>query len=223
MPENDSVSEAVKLNEVNKESFVITIAREYGSGGREIGKIIADKLGIAYYDSELIAIVAKESGYSEEFVSRNEQKLSNNILYDLYAQYYAYTNDDEPKYDILFKTEQKIIRKLAEKSSCVIVGRMSNYALRENNRAFNVFVSADLKSKVEHIIERDGLTEPEAIKKIAKVEMERRKHCKYFTGTEWGMASNYDMTIKRSKYSFEDVADIIIDMSKRSIGFSDAD
>lgn len=223
LPRDNSINDGINVNGENKESFAITIAREYGSGGREIGKKIADKLGIAYYDSELISIVAKESGYSEEFVSQNEQKISNNLFYDLYAQYYAYTNDDEPKYDILFKTEQKIIRELAEKSSCVIVGRMSNYALRENKRAFNVFVSADINSKVKHITERDGLTEQEAIKKIVKVESERRKHCRHFTDTEWGMASNYDMTIKTSKYSVEEVADIIINMAQRSIGFSDAD
>lgn len=196
---------------------LITIAREFGSGGREIGKLVAEKMGIAYYDSELITMAANESGYSEEYVRENEQKLPNTLLYDLYTQYYSYGTDEQPKYEALFEAEQKIMRELVEKQSCVIVGRASNYIFREYENALHVFISADMEHKISRVVRRDGMKPKEAEKKIKKVEQDRKNHCKYFTGTEWGMADNYDLTLRTDAFSPQDVAETIVKLAEKKL------
>lgn len=119
-----------------------------------------------------------------------------------------------PKYKVLFQAEQKVIKDLADKSSCVIVGRMSNFALKDYEKAFHVFISADLDVKIQHVMEREGLTKEEARKKIEKADLERKHHCKYFTNTDWGSAANYDITMKASRFGAKKAADIIIELAK---------
>lgn len=196
---------------------IITIAREFGSGGREIGKLIAEKLDIAYYDSEVIKKAAEESGYSERYIRDNEEKLPDARLYDLYTQYYAYGSEEKSKYEALFQVEQKVMKELAETHSCVIVGRASSYVFRKYKNALHVFIGAGMEHKIQRVVRRDGLEPKEAEKKIKKVAIERKNHCKYFTGTDWGMADNYDLTLRTDAFLAEDVADTIIRMSDRKL------
>lgn len=212
------VREAVpEYEETGTPHRIITIGREFGSGGREVGKLVAEKLGIAYYDSEVIRRTAEESDYSEQYIRNNEEKLPDARLYDLYTQYYSYGAEEKPKYEALFQVEQKVMKELAEKNSCVIVGRASGYVFRKYKTALHVFISAGMQHKIDRVVRRDGLDPKEAEKKIKKVAIERKNHCKYFTGRDWGMAENYDLALRTDAFSVEDVADTIIKMSDKKL------
>ena len=212
------VREAVpEYEETGTPHRIITIGREFGSGGREVGKLVAEKLGIAYYDSEVIRRAAEESDYSEQYIRNNEEKLPDARLYDLYTQYYSYGAEEKPKYEALFQVEQKVMKELAEKNSCVIVGRASGYVFRKYKTALHVFISAGMQHKIDRVVRRDGLDPKEAEKKIKKVAIERKNHCKYFTGRDWGMAENYDLALRTDAFSVEDVADNIIKMSDKKL------
>ena len=205
------VREAVpEYKETGTPHRIITIGREFGSGGREVGKLVAEKLGIAYYDSEVIRRAAEESDYSEQYIRNNEEKLPDARLYDLYTQYYSYGAEEKPKYEALFQVEQKVMKELAEKNSCVIVGRASGYVFRKYKTALHVFISAGMQHKIDRVVRRDGLDPKEAA-------IERKNHCKYFTGRDWGMAENYDLALRTDAFSVEDVADTIIKMSDKKL------
>lgn len=217
LPAKEEEEGATELAEDGTPHRIITIGREFGSGGREVGKLVAEKLGIAYYDSEVITRTAAESEYSEQYIRNNEEKLPDARLYDLYAQYYSYGTEEKPKYEALFQAEQKVMKELAEKNSCVIVGRASSYVFRKYKTALHVFISAGMQHKIDRVVRRDGLDPKEAEKKIKKVAIERKNHCRYFTGREWGMAENYDLTLRTDAFSVEDVADAIIEMSNKKL------
>lgn len=193
--------------------LVITIAREYGSGGRAIGKRIAASLGIGYYDSSIIQMTAKESGYEENIVRDNEQKISHSLLHSLYAQYTAaLTEADLPKIEKLFKAEERIIKGIAAKESCVIVGRLSNHILKDHKNAVHVFISADMDAKIERVVHRENLTAEQAKEKILKVEKERSNYCKYFSHSEWRNSDNYDIVMKSNKYGVRKTAHMLIEL-----------
>lgn len=195
---------------------VITIAREYGSGGRVIGRLVADSLGMKFYDSELIQMTAAESGYTEESVSEKEQKISNALLHDLYSQYTAALNEaDLPQIERLFNAEKKVIRQIASEGPCVIVGRLSNRILKDHPNALHIFISAAPDAKVRRVVKRDGLSEAQAAEKIKKVERERANYCKYFSKTSWNSVDNYDMTFRSDRYGIEETADMITEIVRR--------
>ena len=151
-----------------KPKYVITISREYGSGGREIGKKIAGELNIAYYDSELIYMAAEKSGYTEKFVKDNEEQMSR-LQYNLYSWYTpSITEKDVPGVEQLFQIEKKVINEIASKDSCVIVGRLANFILGDHENTFHIFISSDSDAKIKRIMERDGLSLEEARKKARK-------------------------------------------------------
>lgn len=195
---------------------VVTIAREYGSGGRVIGRLVADSLGMKFYDSELIQMTAAESGYTEESVSEKEQKISNALLHDLYSQYTAALNEaDLPQIERLFNAEKKVIRQIASEGPCVIVGRLSNRILKDHPNALHIFISAAPDAKVRRVVKRDGLSEAQAAEKIKKVERERANYCKYFSKTSWNSVDNYDMTFRSDRYGIEETADMITEIVRR--------
>lgn len=195
---------------------VVTIAREYGSGGRVIGRLVADSLGMKFYDSELIQMTAAESGYTEESVSEKEQKISNALLHDLYSQYTAALNEaDLPQIERLFNAEKKVIRQIASEGPCVIVGRLSNRILKDHPNALHIFISAAPDAKVRRVVKRDGLSETQAAEKIKKVERERANYCKYFSKTSWNSVDNYDMTFRSDRYGIEETADMITEIVRR--------
>lgn len=195
---------------------VVTIAREYGSGGRVIGRLVADSLGMKFYDSELIQMTAAESGCTEESVSEKEQKISNALLHDLYSQYIAALNEaDLPQIERLFNAEKKVIRQIASEGPCVIVGRLSNRILKDHPNALHIFISAAPDAKVRRVVKRDGLSEAQAAEKIKKVERERANYCKYFSKTSWNSVDNYDMTFRSDRYGIEETADMITEIVRR--------
>ena len=184
----------------NGKHIVITISREYGSGGRFVGRLVAEQLGIPFYDKELISLSAKKSGLSEKYIEEIDQnKKSAN---------YVNNNDDR-----LFIAEQKVIKSLA-KSSCVIVGRCADYILKDNKNVIKIFLYSDLDSKIKRTIKYYGLTEKNALKEINKINRERAKHYKFYTGRDWKDFSNYDASFNVDKYGVEKTANNIIEILK---------
>lgn len=181
--------------------IVITIAREYGSGGRFVGELLAKKLGISFYDKKLIRLSAKESGLSEYYVGNvDEKKKSGN---------FENNNDDR-----LFIAETKVIENLATRESCIIVGRCADYILKDNEDTVNLFLYSDDENKIKRAVNFYGLKEEDALKEINKINKERQKHYKYYTNREWSDVSNYDLAINVDKYGIEKTVDIIYDFVK---------
>ena len=213
--EEEEAAVVADIPVANENGFVITISREYGSGGREIGRQLAEKLGVAYYDLKLIQKVAAESGYSEDYIKEAEQKASSPVLMNLYSWYTAAMDEqDLPKVEQLYHAEERVIRELAAKESCVIVGRLANHILQDQKNAFHVFISADMEAKVQRVVKRDGISEEEARKQLVKVEKERAKHCAYFTHEQWGNAKHYDLTLKSNVFGIKESVEIIFKLLK---------
>ncbi len=183
----------------NKNSkVVVTIGREYGSGGRYVGNLLSDLLEVPLYDKEMIYLTSKESGLSPKYIEKNEQKKGN-----IGGNFYS--NDDE-----IFIAESKIIKKLAS-DSCVIVGRCADYILRNEKNVFKVFLYSDEKNKIKRAVKYYGLDEKNALKEIQKVNREREKHYKYYTNTNWQDFSHYDLVLNVDTFGVEKTAEIIKD------------
>ncbi len=207
--------------EENGSNYVITISREFGSGGREIGKLLAEELGFHYYDSELIRLAAEKSGYTPEFVEQNEQAIKNPVLHDFFAWYAGPLEQEElPKADQLFKMEASLIRELAQKDSCIIVGRLANYILKDMPAAYHVFISADKEAEAARVSDRDHVSLKAAAAKVEKVNHERAVHCKHFTKTDWGNVKNYDLCIKSDDFGVADTAQIIGKLFQKKMGLN---
>ncbi|MHB9056288.1 MAG: DUF6198 family protein [Paludibacteraceae bacterium] len=199
------------------DKFVITISREYGSGGHAVGEQIAKKLGITFYDSKLIDLTAKASGFTPEYVKENEQKLSNTLLYQLYKQNYAYVNEAIPPRDMLFMVQTKVIRDIAARESCVIVGRSANFILKGHPNCFNVFIHADKAFRINRVISDYGIDPDDAAKEMEKKDYERANYNKYYTGYEWQDLNVYDLTVESSLFGIEITAAMIIDARRKSL------
>ncbi|HNX88713.1 MAG TPA: cytidylate kinase family protein [Paludibacteraceae bacterium] len=195
---------------------VITISREYGSGGHEVGELVAKKLGFTFYDTNLIELSALEGGFTPEFVKENEQKLKNSLLYSLYKHNYAYVNEIMPPQDALFLVQSKIIRDISEKSSCVIVGRSADFILKSHPNCFNVFVHADKAFRLERIINNYGFAPGEAEAQMERKDKERINFSKYYTHRNWGEPENYHLTVDSSTFGIEIAAALIVDAWRKT-------
>lgn len=179
--------------------LVITISREYGSGGHEVGELLAKQLGITFYDKELISLVAEESKFSEEFVSQNEQKLSNSLLYQMIMQDYEAPLNKSLSYDdALFVAQSRVIRRLSSEKPCVIVGRCANYILKDRPNTINVFIYADMSYKINRVISEYGISPDKALESIRKIDKNRKEHYFHYTGQEWGDSRNYNIAFDTS-------------------------
>ena len=184
--------------------IVITISREYGSGGRYIGELLAKRLGIKFYDKEFITTVAKETGLTEEYVKNNEQR--RNILDTLNNGYYfGLTNSGE-----LFIKESELIKRIANKESCVIIGRCADFILSDMPNVIKIFVYSDIKDKINRATKYYGLKEETAEKEINRINKLRANHYKYYTGgKQWNNYLNYDICINSDKLGAEKSAELI--------------
>lgn len=191
-----------------KEHIVITIAREYGSGGRYIGKLIADKLGIKLYDKNFITEVASKTGLSEEYIEKHEQK--RNILEGLNNGYYiGLDNSDE-----LFIKESEIIKQIAEEESCVIIGRCANFILKDRKDVVKAFIYSDMEHKIKRATKFYGVKEEKSEKEIKRINKLRANHYKYYTDEEWKDYENYDICINSDNLGVEKTAEIICNIVK---------
>lgn len=182
--------------------IIITISREYGSGGRYVGKLLAEKMGIPFYDKELIALSAKKSGLSEEYIAKIDEKNT--------SAKFSNNNDDR-----LFIAEAQIIKNLAQKESCIIVGRCADYILKDTPNVLKIFLYSDDKSKINRAITYYGIKKETAKRKIKTVNKEREKHYKYYTNQEWYNQNNYDLLMNVDKLGVEKTAESLYDYIKK--------
>ena len=194
-------------NQLTKHT-VITIAREYGSGGRYVGRLIADKLGIKFYDKEFIEKLAIETGLSEEYIESHEQK--RDVLDGLNNGYYFGLNNA----DDLFIKESELIKEVAEKESCVIIGRCADFILQDKENVLKVFIYSDMEDKIKRATEIYGFDKEKAEKEIKRIDKLRANHYKYYTEKQWDNHANYDICINSDTLGVEKSADIICEMIK---------
>lgn len=191
-----------------KENLVVTISREFGSGGHEIGEKLAKELGVPFYDKAIIDEAAKATGFSEEFIAEHEQKYTSSLMFNLAMGTYSRTGE-LPLHDQIDIVESNIIRDLAAKGSCVIVGRCANYILEDDFECLNIFIYADDTAKIHHVIEKYGIDAKKAEKTVKDVNKSRSKHYSYFTGKVWGNRANYDLMINSGMYSTDGAVALI--------------
>ena len=202
------------INNNENKHIIITLSREYGSGGRYIGKLVAEKLGIKLYDKEFITEIAEETGLSEEYIKENEQKRENlSILNNGY--YFGLNNADE-----LFIKESKLIKKVADEESCVIVGRCADYILRNREDVLKIFVYSDMENKIERATKFYGLNKESAKKEINRIDKLRANHYKYYTENDWRDSSNYDICINSDALGVERASEIICDIVNNKVTVS---
>lgn len=193
---------------------VITISRQYGSGGREIGERLAKALGIPFYDNELISRAAKESGFAEAVFEKAEDKASNSLLYSIAMGMNAYGNHELgfahlSLDDRIYLAQSDIIRKVAAEGSCVIVGRCADYILKDNPNVVNIFVWADLTSRVNRAIKCYDLAKAKAEENILKIDKRRANYYNYHANEKWGRAENYHLSIKSDYLGIENAVECI--------------
>lgn len=195
--------------------IVITIARQYGSGGKTIGKMLAERMQVPFYDKELMRMASDESGISEGLFAGADEKVKNSLLMSIVKNVYSGElitpdSDDFTSSDNLFNYQAKIIRELAEQQSCVIIGRCADYVLKDYDNVLSVFVHAPHDFCVEQAGKKHSLNEKELEKLIAKTDRQRAGYYKYHTGREWTDARNYDLCLDSSKLGFERCVDEIL-------------
>ena len=195
-------SESIEIDTIENnykgKKIVVTISREYGSGGRYVGKLLAEKLGINFYDKELITLASKSSGLNEEYIEESEQKLVN--------AKFENNNDDR-----IFIAEEKVIKRLAKENSCVIVGRCADYILKDQKNVTKIFLYSDDKHKVDRAVKYYNLKRDSALREINKINKLRAKHYKYYTDRNWYDYSNYDLAINVDVLGVSKTADLIKD------------
>lgn len=198
------------INNKNIEgNVIITIAREYGSGGRYIGKLVAEKLGIKLYDKEFVEEIAKDTGFSAEYIESNEQKRT--VLDNVNGGYYVGLNNA----DELFIKESNLIKELAEKESCVIVGRCADFILKDKENVFKIFINNTMENKIKRATEFYGMNKEKAKKEISRINKLRANHYKYYTDKDWREPSNYDICINSDAVGIENAVELICNSIKK--------
>ncbi|MBR5225858.1 MAG: cytidylate kinase-like family protein [Clostridia bacterium] len=201
-----------------KNPLIITIGREYGSGGREIGQAVAKALGIAFYDKQIISLAAKKSGLSDEFIANNEQRMRGGLMHNLAAaSAYSggfFSSQYLPLSESIFISQAQVIRDIAGKESAVIVGRCADYILDGRENTINVFIHAPQEKRVERIMKLHNVDEAAAIKEIQVSDKERGNHYFRYTDRKWGKAQNYDVCINSALMGIDKTVEMLVDMAK---------
>ncbi len=198
-----------------KNNYVITVARQYGCGGRTVGKIVAEKLGIAYYDTDLIKLAAEKNGVNPEFYKEFDEKATSKFAsmfgYSTgIGSFYSATYTDMVINDKVYFAQSEVIKEVAEKP-CVIVGRCADYVLEGKENLVKIFLHADMAARRDRIVNKYGIKDVKNIDKhIIKADKHRAQYYNSYTDKEWGDIKNYDITLNTSKLSLEKVADIIL-------------
>lgn len=182
---------------------IITIGRQFGFGGREIGAKLATVLDIPFYDRDLLTRAAKESGFCEEMIQCHDERPTNSFLYNLVMDTYSFGYNSAAMVDMpisqkVFLAQFDTIRKIADEGACVIVGRCADYALSEYDNCLNIFIHGDEKCKVERIMRKHDLSEQKAKEMIIKKDKQRQSYYNYYSSKKWGRADSYDLTVNSS-------------------------
>ena len=191
---------------------IITISREFGSGGRFIGEEVAKKLGIAYYDKNIIGQIAEKSGLSPEYIQENAELSPKKGLFA-----YAFSGRDitgKSVEDMVYEAQRNIILELAEKEPCVIIGRNADYILKDRDDVLNVFIHGDMPEKIKRITGLYNVKEKEAVKTMADTDKRRRTNYNFYTDQNWGKASNYTLCLNSSQLGYDRCEAIIMECVK---------
>ncbi len=205
------------------ENFVITIGRQIGSGGHQIGNEIAKYFNIDFYDKELIQAVSKETGLAKEIFDEMDEKkthsifsnflgLQNSVMMDQF-----YLCDNYLSNETLFKIQSEVIRKLADQKSCVFVGRCADYVLKDHPRIVTIFITADFEDRIKRIMERENLSTEKAKEYLKKMEKRRADYYNYFSNKQWGAAASYQLCINSSALGVEKTVDYLIEFIKQKL------
>ena len=194
-------------------NLIVTISREFGSGGRKVGELLALQLNVPFYEKEIIEITAEKSGLSPEFIASAEENTRRSFLFNIAtASYpdmkYSYQYDT-PITDKAFFAQSAVVRELAERNSCVIVGRCADYLLRDEERILRVFITAKHEDRMKRIIEEYGVEEKDAASKIKKTDKARASYTRHYTGEEWGSIRNHDLVINTSFTGVDGAVEVI--------------
>ena len=211
--EESSDKNAKKAANPSEYASVITIGRQYGSGGSELGQILADKIGYNFYDKEIIEMTSGTTGYSSNYVGEHQESLTNSLLYDLINHMYTFPETEAPK-DKIFDAQSKVIQEIAAKGHCVIVGRCADQILKGRTDCLNIFLHAPLKNRIERVMGKKNLSEKEAKSLILKEERRRADNYHYYTRQIWGASANYHLSLDTS-LGYDYVMDVILETAKR--------
>lgn len=197
-------------------NLIFTIGREFGSQGSEIGKKLAERLNIPYYDKELLARAAKESGYCEEILESHDEKPTSSFLYSLVFDTYTASGlstsgfMDMPLNHKVFLAQFDSIKNIADEGPCVIVGRCADYALQDRNDVLNIFITATEDAKINHIMKEHNMPEKKARDMISKQDKKRASYYNYYTTKRWGASKSYNLSLDSSKLGVDGCVDMII-------------
>ena len=196
--------------------YVITIERQYGSGGRLTGERLAKELGIHFYDEEILKMTSETSAIGEQYFRLADEKAGNKLLYRIVTSLKpdlsepAKTGHRITSPENLFRFQSSVIRQLASSESCIIVGRCGNYVLQDQlEDVIRIFVYAEMPTRIERVMEVDTVDEAEAIRRIRRIDKERTEYHRYFTGREWMDMENYDLPINASRISYDQMIELI--------------
>ena len=191
---------------------IITISREFGSGGRFIGEEVAKKLGIAYYDKEMIGQIAEQAGLSSEYVRENAELSPKKGWFA-----YAFSGRDitgKSVEDMVYEAQRKVIMEIAEKENCVIIGRNADFILKDRDDVLNVFIHGDMPEKIKRITGLYNVKEKEAVKMMADTDKRRRTNYNFYTDQNWGKASNYTLCLNSSQLGYDRCEAIVMECVK---------
>lgn len=185
--------------------LVVTISREYGSGGHRIGELVARQLGVKFYDKELISMTASQSGLSEGEIQASEQTVSPRMVYD------------DPTQTAVFRAQSRLINQIVQRESCVIVGRLANFVLKERPRCCHIFVYADKEYRMQHVVSQYGVAQADAEAALKRADQERSEHCLHYTGYEWGNCHHYHLMIDSGMFGNEKAAEMICNIIRKDM------
>ena len=193
---------------------IITIGRQFGSGGHEIGELIAKHYGITCYDKELLARAAKDSGYSEELIKNHDERPTNSFLYNLVMDtysmgYYSGTYVDMPIGQKIFLAQFETIKTVAKEGACVIVGRCADYALQDLPNCVNIFIHADIHKRAANVMDKFNLTEDKAYELIQKKDKQRQSYYNYYSNKKWGNSASYHISVDSGILGIEGTAEFL--------------
>ena len=206
------------------DNFVINLGRQLGSGGRQIGKRLASRLDIAYYDDELIRLASEDSGLCREFFERADEKAGKGVFGGLFGSRFPFISSGAVSYDSylsndsLFKIQSDVIRRLAESQSCLFVGRCADYILRDHPRCCNVFISASIEARVKRVMEYEGIAEKEALAMIEKGDKRRSSYYNYYSFKQWGAAGTYHLCVDSSALGIDGTVEYVESFIRRMLG-----
>ena len=198
---------------------IITITRQYGSGGHDIGQLLSEKLGIKFYDKELISLAAKESDVDPEVFEQADEKPTNSLLYSLSVGLYNYGNGfgsmgDLPVNDKLYIAQHKVLKDLAAKEAFIVVGRCADYVLKDYPNVIKVFIHADLDVRIQRALKEYDIEPARAKHAVVKADKNRANYYSFYSGQKWGQADNYDLCINTTHLTIEQAVEVIMNYVK---------